>query len=162
MRGKSVVIIALAALLIAGCSVRLPVTQATAEPLSNAEVSRLSDRPSVPGDWYDVKAVLPRASVGKIARWELYTHIIVEDCRTGDTVGVVPSAQVEGMDGDFRRLRRLLQSAGNRSEFVLSGAAFFPANKPRGNLCLRLEGGSYTLQKITSDGVALRLPHNRS
>jgi hypothetical protein len=71
-------------------------------------------------------------------------------------VGIVPSAEVEGTEGDFHGVRELLRSDTRRSAFVLSGPAFFQAGQSLDGLCLRLDGGSYTLQKIVSDRVSLR------
>jgi hypothetical protein len=133
--------------------------EATADRLSDKDVQRLNESgrdASVPGTWFRISAVLPRASVRKIARWELYTHIHVEGCRTGQLVAIVSSAKVEGTDGDFHRVRELLRSDPRRTAFVLSGPAFFQQGKPLEQLCLRLEGGSYTLQKIITNRLPLK------
>jgi hypothetical protein len=150
--------IGLIALFLGACTVRLPIIEATATPLTAAEVQHLNEvgeGASVPGTWFRVTAILPRSAVRKITRWELYTHLYVEDCRTGDVRAVVSSATV-GSEGDFERVRELLKLNPNRAAFQLSGPAFFQDGKSRGNLCLRIDGGSYTLQKIATDKVPLQ------
>lgn len=157
MKGKVAIGIAFAVQLISGCSVSMPVSEATARPLSNSEVALIGDHPSVRGKWFEVNVSLSRASASKIPRWELYTHIRVTDCDNGRTVSIVSPARVEGTEGDFGRLRSLLRSNIQRQTFVLNGPAFFQEGQSMQGLCVRIEGGSYTLQKIVSDNVPLIL-----
>lgn len=145
--------VVLGALLLAGCSVRLETERAVAEPLAEAETRRLVEAegaPSAAGTWYRVSAVLPRSSVRRIVRWELYTHLVVERCDSGERLTAVTPARIGGANGDFRAIRNLLEAQPDRSSFVLGGPAFFPVATPRNGLCVRIEGGSYTLQKIAS------------
>ena len=103
MKAKLVLFFLLPSLLLGGCSVRLPISEAVAVPVSDNEAAALDAqaRPSTPGKWFRVRATLTRDAVQKIARWELYTHMRVEDCRTGDLVGIASSVGIEGTDGDF-------------------------------------------------------------
>lgn len=159
MKSKLVPLFLLWSLLLGGCSVRLPVSEAIAIPVSDAEAAALDAqaRPSTPGKWFQVSATLARDAVQKIARWELYTHIRVEDCRTGDLVGIASSVGIEGTDGDFELTRKQLESNKRRQTFVIAEPIYFPTSKPLDRLCVRLEGGSYTLQKISSSPVALKV-----
>ena len=138
---------------------RLPVSEAIAIPVSDDEAAALDAqaRPSTPGKWFQVSATLARDAVQKIARWELYTHIRVEDCRTGDLVGIASSVGIEGTDGDFELTRKQLESNKRRQTFVIAEPIYFPTSKPLDRLCVRLEGGSYTLQKISSSPVVLKV-----
>jgi len=161
MTAKLVPLFLLPSLLLGGCSVRLPISEAVAIPVSDSEAATLNEetRPSTPGNWFQVRATLARDTVQKIARWELYTDMRVEDCRTGDLVGIASSVGIEGTGGDFERTRQRLEADRKRQTFVIAEPVFFPASKPLDRLCVRLEGGSYTLQKISSSPVALRVEH---
>ena len=153
-------LVTLLLLLLSGCYVRLPVSEAVAEPLAPAKVkalAELGERPSTAGEWFEVRVLLPRESVRKIARWELYTHMLVENCRTGDVVGIASSTQIEGTDGNFRAIREQLRADRRRAVFIMSESMFFPAGQPLDGLCLQLDGGSYTLQKISNRPVPLKV-----
>ena len=94
-----------------GCYVRLPISEAVAVPAQDNEVAILNEqgeRPSTAGKWFKVRATLTRDTVRKIVRWELYTHMEVEDCRTGDVVGGASSIGIEGTEGDFQRTAQQL------------------------------------------------------
>ena len=149
----------LPSLLLSGCSVRLPISEAVAVQVSDNEAVTLNKeaRPSTPGKWFQVRATLTRDAVRKIARWELYTSIMVEDCRTGGLVGIASSVGIEGTGGDFERIRQQLAAGRQRQTFVIAEPVFFPASKPLDRLCVRLDGGSYTLQKISSSPVPLHV-----
>ena len=159
MKSKLVPVFLSWLLLLGGCSVRLLVSEAVAVPVSENEVAALDAqaRPSTPGKWFQVSATLARDAVQKIARWELYTHMRVEDCRTGDLVGIASSVGIEGTDGDFELTRKQLDSNKQRQTFVIAEPIYFPTAKPLDRLCVRLEGGSYTLQKLSSSPVALKV-----
>jgi|TARA_Y100000114_G_scaffold59026_1_gene54015 hypothetical protein len=146
-------------LLLGSCIVRLPVSEAVAVPVSENEAATLDAqaRPSMPGKWFKVSAALARDVVQKISRWELYTHMRVEDCRTGDLVGIASSVGIEGADGDFELTRKQLEANEQRQTFVIAEPVYFPTAKPLDRLCVRLEGGSYTLQRISSSPVALKV-----
>lgn len=146
-------------LLLGGCSVRLPVSEAVAVPVSDDEAAALDAqaRPSTPGEWFQVSATLARDAVQKITRWELYTHMRVEDCRTGDLVGIASSVGIDGTNGDFELTRKQLEANKQRQTFVIAEPVYFPTSKALDRLCVRLEGGSYTLQKISSSPVALKV-----
>ena len=81
----------------------------------------------------------------------------VEDCRTGDLVGIASSVGIQGTGGDFGRTRKQLEADNQRQTFVIAEPVFFPTSKLLDRLCVRLEGGSYTLQKISSSPVALNV-----
>lgn len=159
MKSKLVPLFLLWSLLLGGCSVRLPVSEAAAVPVLENEAAALDAqaRPSKPGKWFQVSATLARDAVQKIARWELYTHMRVEDCRTGDLVGIASSVGIEGTNGDFELTRKQLKANKQRRTFVIAEPVYLPTAKPLDRLCVRLEGGSYTLQKISSSPVALRV-----
>ncbi len=159
MKSKLALPFLLPSLLLGGCSVRLPISEAVAVPVSDNEAAALGAQewPSTPGKWFQVRATLARDAVQKIARGELYTHMRVEDCRTGDLVGIASSVGFEGTGGDFERTRKQLEANKQRQTFVIAEPVFFPASKPLDRLCVRLEGGSYMLQKISSSPVALNV-----
>jgi len=159
MKSKLVLLFLLPSLVLGGCQVRLPISEAVAVPVSADEAAALDEqtRPSTPGKWLQVRATLTRDAVHKIARWELYTHMVVEDCRSGDLVGIASSASIEGTGGDFERIRQKLEADEQRQTFVIAEPVFFPARKSLDRLCVRLEGGSYTLQKISSSPIALHV-----
>lgn len=159
MNSKLIPLFLLWSLLLGGCSVRLPVSEAVAVPVSDNEAAALDAqaRPSTSGKWFQVSATVARDAVQKIARWELYTHMRVEDCRTGDLVGIASSVGIEGTDGDFKRTRKQLEADKQRQTFVIAESVYFPTSKPLDRLCVRLEGGSYTFQKISGSPVALKV-----
>jgi hypothetical protein len=159
MKSKLVPLFVLPSLLLGGCYVRLPISEAVAVPVSDKEAATLNkqEAPSTPGKWFRVRATLTRDAVRKIARWEPYTHMMVEDCRTGDLVGIASSVGIEGTGGDFDRIRQKLDADEQRQTFFIAEPVFLPANKPFDRLCVRLEGGSYTLQKTSSSPVALHV-----
>jgi hypothetical protein len=158
MKSKLVPLVLLP-LVLGGCHVRVPISEAVAVPVSADEAAALDEqmRPSTPGKWFQVRATLTRDAVHKIARWELYAHMVVEDCRSGDLVSIVSSVGIEGADGDFERIRQKLEGEEQRQTFVIAEPVFFPARKSLDRLCVRLEGGSYTLQKISSSPIALHV-----
>jgi len=148
-----------AAFLLGSCSVRLQIVSAIAEPLSEYEVAHLNkvgQGASLPGTWFLVAVIVPRGAVQKIARWELYTHVPIDDCRTGESVSMVSPAQLEGTDGSFESVRKLLKSDPQRRQFAMGGRAFFRQGRPLQGLCARLDGGSYTMQTIVSDKVPIQ------
>ena len=154
------VAIVLSSLLLGGCYVRLPISEAVAQPISDEEAATMPERlarPPVPGKWFRVRVVLPRESVRKIARWELSTHFYVEGCTTRELVGVASSVEIEGTDGDFGHIRQLLRDDAATQKFIMNEPVFMQAGKKPDRLCLRIDGGSYTLQKISTDPVSLRL-----
>ena len=81
----------------------------------------------------------------------------VEDCDTGDVVGIASSVGIDSTDDDFGLMRKRLEANKQRQTFVIAEPIYFPNSKPLDRLCVRLEGGSYTLQKIYSSPVALRV-----
>jgi hypothetical protein len=139
--------------------VRLPISQAVAIAVSANEAAALNKRaaPSTPDESFQVRATIIRDAFRKIARWELYTHMMVEDCHTGNLVGVASSVGIEGTDGDFDRMRQKLDAEKERQTFVIAEPIFLPASKRLDRLCVRLDGGSYTLQKILSAPVPLHI-----
>jgi hypothetical protein len=159
MRSKLLPLFVVPSLLLGGCYVRLPISRAVAVAVSANEAAALNKRaaPSTPGEWFQVRVTITREAVRKIARWELYTHMKVEDCHTGDLVDVASSVGIEGTDGDFERMRQKLHAEEQRQTFVIAEPIFLPASKRLDRLCVRLEGGSYTLQKILSAPVPLHI-----
>ena len=91
-------------LLLGGCSVRLPVGEAVTVLISDDEAAALDAqaKPSMQSEWFQISATLARDAVQKITRWELYTHVRVEDCHTGDVVGIASGVGIDGTDNDFR------------------------------------------------------------
>ncbi len=78
----------------------------------------------------------------------------LEDCESGETIGIVAVSQVAGTQvDDFHRISELLEAEPRRAEFLLSGPAFFQEGATLNHICLRLNGGSYTSQKIIADKV---------
>ena len=128
MRPKLVPLFLLPSLLLGGCYVRLPISEAVAVPVSDSEAATLNSQeaPSTPGKWFQVRATLTRDAVRKIARWELYTHMAVEDCSTGDLVGIASSVGIEGTGGDFERIRQKLEVDELRQTFVIAELVFLP------------------------------------
>jgi hypothetical protein len=162
-KSKLVQFFLLTSLLLGGCSVRVPIREAVAVPVSGDEAGALDEqmKPSTPGKWLQVRATLARDAVQKIARWELYTHMRVEDCRTGDLIGIAASVGIEGTGGDFELTRQQLEADEQRETFAIAEPVFFPTSKPLDRLCVRLEGGSYMLQRISSSPVALHVAPKR-
>ena len=160
MKAWLVPLAVLPSLLLGGCYVKLPIGDAVAVPVLDQDSARLDEqgaRPSTPGRWFHVRATLSRDAVYKIARWELYTNMRVEDCRTGNLVGIVSSVGIQGTEGDFELIREQLRADEQQQTFVIAEPVFFQAGKPLDRLCVRLEGGSYSLQKISSSPVPLRV-----
>jgi hypothetical protein len=160
MKWKPVPLFVLPSLLLGGCYVKLPIAEAVAAPVTDNEAAALDEqghRPPMVGKWFQVRLTVPRDAIRKIARWEIYTHIRVEDCRTGDLVGIASSVGIEGTDGDFDRMEQQLRANKQRDAFVIAEPIFFRAGKPLHQLCVHLEGGSYTLQKISRSPVPLRV-----
>ena len=157
---RRLVAISLAALLLGGCYVRLPISNAEAEPIADnvAKVmpQRLA-RPPGQGHWYDVRIFLPRQTMSRIVRWEIYTHIYVEGCRTGELIGI--GAIEEEPESDLDMVREILRSEPSRQTFAVSAPVFLRARATPDQLCLRLDGGSYTLQKVWSGRVPLKRAH---
>jgi hypothetical protein len=124
---KGVLSAGLIAMACSSCTVRLDIDSAVAEPLTPTEVHHLNEigeRATGPGSWFAVDVTVPRRAIERIARWELYTHIRIDDCRTGKNVSIVSPASVEQTDGSFERVRELLKSAPDRTLFGLGGSAF--------------------------------------
>jgi hypothetical protein len=159
MRLSFLLVLSLSSLLLGGCYVRLPVSHAVAVPVPRKEAAELDKREArdVPGRWFRVDVTISRETLRKTIQWELYTHILVEDCRTGGLVGIASSVGIEGTEGNFERARQRLDADQRRETFVISEPVFFQAGHPFDGLCVRLDGGSYTLQKISSEPVPLRV-----
>ena len=160
MKWKLVPLVVLPSLLLGGCYVRVPIADAVATPVTEKEAAALGgqgERPPIAGKWFQVRLTIPRNAVRKIARWQIYTHIRVEDCRTGDLVGIVSSVGIEGTDGDFERMERQLRANKQRDTFVIAEPILIRAGRQLNGLCVHLEGGSYTLQKISRSPVPLRV-----
>ena len=146
--------------MLAGCSVGLPVEEATARAATDAEVRGMAaDGYSANGigRWTKVTAVLSRSTVKRIIRWELYAGIHVTNCDTNRIIGVVAGPDVDGTYGDeFDALERLLETQPLRRFFSLSG---FIIERPRDaglRQCLSLVGGNYLFQRVSTDPVAIR------
>jgi hypothetical protein len=146
-------VIGFAELLLQSCSVELQIDSAMGRPLTRYEVDHLNKigkGASGPGSWFLVGVNVPRSTAEKIVRWELYTHILIEDCRTGERVSIAPAVGVGDGGDSFDVIRKLLRVDGRQSTFAIGGNAFFQHGQSLVGLCARLEGGSYTLQKIAS------------
>ncbi len=146
------------ALALGACSVRLPISDATAEPLRDLEAEHLKaadPRVSVPGSLFLIRVSLPRASAETIARRELHTSIRVENCSSGSLVAVVGNGEIAGMGGEFHRLRKLLETNPRQPAFTLAGSAFFGHGEAVPGLCASLSGGSYS-HKIKPEKVPLK------
>lgn len=162
MHAKPALLLLFLWLPISGCTVRIPVSEAIAVPIADNESTVLDQQHphTTAGKWWQVRATLSRDVVRKIVRWELYTHLRVEDCRSGKLVAIASSVGIEGTDGDFKKSRRQLDLDEQQPSFVIAEPMLVPTSKTFQPLCARLEGGSYTLQTISSSPVAIRFTHN--
>lgn len=158
---KRFAIAALISFALSACSVRLSLGEAVADRLTQFEVEQLEESgqgASVPGTWFKISATLPRRSLAKIARWQLYPHMRLEDCENGETIGIVTAPQVAGTKADsFYRISELLEAEPRRAEFILGGPAFFQKGTALNRICLRLDGSSYTSLKIVAHRVPVRV-----
>lgn len=144
---------------LSGCSVELPVAEATARPATDAEVQRIIGSGDVDGlgSWTAITAVVDRETVERIAGWQLYTHMPIVDCVTGASSNIASNPTIDGVSADdFHALDRLLAAQSGRSVFRLEGFVFARPPVSWQRQCLQLDGGSYTFQTIASDRVPIR------
>jgi hypothetical protein len=145
----------LAAFALAGCQVRLPIEDARAESVELAQVQ--NDAPAgtpmgAKGPWTEVNLSVSRASLTKIALWQLYSTVRVLDCRSGK-LSDIARTKVNGVrTTDFRQLRQVLRQTPGLQHYWLVG---YVLHAPPGS-CAKLDGGSRLGQTISSDGVPIK------
>jgi hypothetical protein len=145
----------LAVITLAGCHVRLPIEEARAESVELAQVQNdaAAGTPvDAKGPWTELMLSVSKATLSKIAFWQLYSTVHVVDCRTG-TLRDVAWSKVSGSEAtNFAELRRLIHQTPGQKHYWLVG---YVLHLPPGS-CAKLDGGSYLLQKISSDSVPIK------
>lgn len=155
------IVIACAVLaILAGCSVGLSVTDAVARDATEVEVraaKAMGESASGTGRWTHLTVHIDRRSMGRIAWWELYSAIMIEDCATGENTNIIAVPEVEGVAlDDPHAVKALLQSQPQKKVFRVTGLLFSRPGDWRRPQCARLDGGSFTFQKIASERVSIR------
>jgi hypothetical protein len=145
----------LAVVALAACHVQLPIEDARAESVELAQVQ--NDTPAgtplgTKGPWTEVSISVFRATLTKIAFWQLYSAARVIDCKSGKLRDIAWT-KVNGVTAtDFRQLRRVLRQTPRQQHYWLVG---YVLHAPPGS-CVKLEGGNYLGQKISSDSVPIK------
>ena len=141
---------------LAGCNVRLPIEEARAEGVELAQVQgdAASGTPvEAKGPWTELNVSISRATLSKIALWQLYSSVHVTDCKTG-ALRDIAWMKVYGIDArQFSRLSRLIRLTPHQQHYWLVG---YILHAQPGS-CAKLEGGSYLGQKISSENVPIKL-----
>jgi hypothetical protein len=146
----------IAFLALGACQVRLPIEEARAGGVELEQVR--ADAPAgtpvqARGPWTELNLKISRATMSKIALWQIYFTVHVIDCRTG-ALRDVARTKVNGIDPtNFKELRRVMRLSQGQQDYWLVA---YILHSPPGS-CAKLEGGSYALQKVSSDSAPIKI-----
>jgi hypothetical protein len=144
----------LAAFAVTGCEIRLPIEEAQAGSVEfdQVKMDAAAGTRLQPGNWNQLVLRISKATLRKIALWEVYSTVHVIDCKTG-VLRDITWTKVNGIEAThFVELRQLVRQTPSQQHYWLVG--YVSHLPPRS--CAKLDGGSYLLRKISSDSVPIK------
>lgn len=117
------------------------------------EVAKNDKAENNPNPHFQINISIPRKSLNKIASNELYVHIHIVNCHSGELKESVEALLDGQRMNRFEDLRFKLKQSSQES-FTVTGIV--SSRMDWAIACVTLTGGNYTLTKVRTDRVPVR------
>jgi hypothetical protein len=159
MKRRSTIFGMIFSVMLAGCSVEIAATNATAQKASPADIKNDLEGSTAfsdgAGTYVLITANVTKRDVRRVSRREVYPHVHIVECSSGLITNVGTDPRLEGISfSDFNAVDRILKAHPEKQIYEMQSLIFARQGYFHTPQCLQFWGGSYTGQKI----VEARLP----